>query len=123
MVIETYLQNLLQSSPSITSQTTQIYPLTLPQNPNLPAITWQIISAVNQTALDGTQLITRYRIQVDCWADTYGQAVTLRSAVSSSLSGYIDEPNNVSILSITSHDQYDHEGLVYIASIEFYLSA
>jgi len=57
----------------------RIYPIDLPQDTTLPAVTYQIISAVIESIHDEavTSGLAHVVYQVDAWAATYSAAVTL----------------------------------------------
>lgn len=47
---------------------TRIHPVRLPQNVALPAVSFQIISALRPSAFVSDTGDVRYRVQIDCWA-------------------------------------------------------
>lgn len=67
---------------------TRIYPLVLPEACQYPAITYQLISAVEIYTNDGPLGEVRARIQIDTWAKRYSQAKTVDQAVRASLNGF-----------------------------------
>jgi len=71
-----------------TAPTTRIYPLSLPQRPTLPALTYSWISATRIPVMDAPIGMASPRVQVDCWADTYLVAVELFEAVRQRLDGF-----------------------------------
>jgi len=68
---------------------TRIYALFLPQDPTLPAITYQRISGPRIQELNAATEWGRARIQYDCWSTTYLGAQTLAAAVRRSLNGHV----------------------------------
>ena len=60
---------------------TRIYPLMLPQDCPLPAVTYQLISDVPTVNLDGDADLSNARVQVDVWATSYGGAATAAAQV------------------------------------------
>jgi hypothetical protein len=56
-----------------------------PQGKPLPAITLTLVSDVRDQTMAGLQVTQGPLIQVDCWALTYAETVTLREAVISLL--------------------------------------
>jgi hypothetical protein len=66
---------------------TRIYPIIMPQNPTLPAVTYQKISGVVDYVMDGTS-IKRPRIQVDAWAKSYGAVRGVAEQVKAALDRY-----------------------------------
>lgn len=67
---------------------TRVYPMFLPQNPTLPAITYQRVSGERDRSLTGLNSLSHPRIQFDCWAETYAEAKTLGEEVISALNDY-----------------------------------
>lgn len=59
---------------------TRVYPGRLPQGATMPAITYNRISTVRDASHSGAGLAWA-RFQLDCWAETYGAADTLATAV------------------------------------------
>jgi hypothetical protein len=60
----------------------RVRPDILPESSALPAITYFHIAGEPQTSIDGfTSNLTRYLIQIDCWALLYSQVVALALAV------------------------------------------
>lgn len=68
---------------------TRMYPLVLPQDPTLPALTYQRISGPRIHKLTGTTGRARARLEIDSWAETYTEAQSLAAAVRASLDGFI----------------------------------
>lgn len=81
MSAETTLYGVLAADAGVTALAgTRIYPLLLPQEPTLPAITYQRISttAVHTRSGNGLAFV---RLQLDCFAATYAGAKSLAAAV------------------------------------------
>jgi hypothetical protein len=64
-----------------------------PQAKTLPAITLTLIPTPRDYHMGGAQATQHYRVQVDCWAETYKAAHELREAVIAEL-----EPANSAFL-------------------------
>jgi hypothetical protein len=64
---------------------TRIYPITMPQNPTLPAVTYQKISGVVDY---GVSSIKRPRFQFDAWASSYSSARAVAEQIKSALNRY-----------------------------------
>lgn len=61
---------------------TRVYPVQLPQDADLPAVTFQRISTRPVTHRDSTvPTYSRPRYQFNCWAASFDDAVTLRAAL------------------------------------------
>ena len=66
----------------------KIYPLAIEQDTVLPAITYFKVSDVPEHAMGADASIKTVRIQVSCWAETYGAAKSLELQVKTALSRY-----------------------------------
>jgi hypothetical protein len=119
-MIETALYNVLSGMPAIIAITTadRIYPAILPTEPTLPELTYAFVGGTVKPTMDtrGTQ---KSRVQLDCWGNSYPDAVTLRNAVIDSLAGYADA--NFSTQILQTIDFFEHEALQYRAVVEVYL--
>ena len=99
---------------------TRIYPLVLPKDPTFPAITYSFIAGSSQATSDGfgTQ---RQLAEVNCWGDTYLDAITLRYAVIMALAQY--SAPGIFIQFSMSRDLFDQDSLEYRAIAEFYVTS
>lgn len=91
--MEIALRALLASSAAIASLipdlNRQITWGILPQGTPLPAIVLNVISGQDDSIhQQGTGGLWRFRVQIDCYGDTYLPAVTLANAVTDTLHGY-----------------------------------
>jgi hypothetical protein len=119
MILEQNIASVIQAQVSIAALVgTRVYPIVIPEEPTLPAICYQIVGSSSRQTLN-THGLQKIRLQIDCWGDSYGDAVTLRDAVATSLDGYEDA--NVQFLLLSKSDFFDHELLQYRALIEFYI--
>lgn len=64
-----------------TGSVTRAYPVTMPQNAALPAVTYNVISAQRAAAFGSDTGDVRYRVQIDCWSDAAPGAATSADAV------------------------------------------
>lgn len=86
-MIEAGLFQLLSTATAITAICqTRIYPVVLPTGPKYPAMTYQVIVAPQSQTMN-TAGMQHWRLQFDCWGDTYGDAVSLRAALIKTLNG------------------------------------
>lgn len=76
----------------------RIYPILMPQESTLPAITYQRISTRDSYAHDGVQCLSKVRMQFDCYAETLLAAEAVAAAVRASLDGQRATWGAVSIL-------------------------
>jgi hypothetical protein len=118
-MIETVFRSALTSATSVTAIVgTRIYPLVLPTDPTLPAIEFTFVAGLNIPTMDSMG-VQKYRVEVNCWGDTYDDAVSLRYAVVKALSGYTS--GNSSIQYLMPQDDFDDDLLQYRATAEFYV--
>ena len=97
---------------------TKIYPLTMPQDIELPYVTYSIISDVPEHAMGADPNIRTIRIQVSCWADTYDEAKAIEVQVKAALSRY-RSGNFKDVFFDSSLDLYDGEEGVYHVPCDF----
>lgn len=98
----------------------RIYPVMLPQNPVMPALTYQIISRVPDYVLAGPSGLVAKRVQVNCWASRefsangYITALNVAAAVRVAMDGYSGIwPGGFEILRSkldNQHDDFEPEG-------------
>lgn len=105
---------------------TRIFPKALPQNPPLPAITYQRISrtALADT-LEGPGTLVRPRVQIDTWAKTDAEAITVGAAVRRALNGFrgpvAGEPDVQRIALDNVEDSIDAELLLHRQRADFFV--
>lgn len=124
-MIEAGLFSLLSGTPAVAAIAgARIYPLVLPTDGELPAVTYQVVGARPDPTLQ-TSGFQRWRIQCDCWAEDYSAAAGLRDALTTALNGYQGTLSDGTILQnaelIQPIDHFDHEALQYRCTVEFYL--
>jgi hypothetical protein len=96
------------------------YPLVIPEGATLPAATYSFVGGTANPTLN-TSGLTRYRVEVSCYGQTYSDAVTLRSTVKTALNGYTDP--NMTIEWVRSTDFFEHELLQFRCLSEFYVTS
>jgi hypothetical protein len=120
-MIEESLFTLLSTAAQITALCgTRIYPAVLPEKAILPAIHYLFVGGSSQATND-TYGVQEYRVEVNCWGNSYNDAVTLRHAVIATLAQYRDA--NMFIRFLMNRDLFEHDALQYRAIAEFYLTA
>ncbi len=119
--MEQEFQAVLAAATSVTSllaSATSIYPIVVPTDAPLPAIDYKVVGGSGKPSFN-TRGMFRARMEVNCWGETYGDAVTLRTAVVQAIDGYSD--GTLSILFLQPQDFFDYELLQYRAMCEFYV--
>lgn len=112
-----YLDNHAGLSEEVDSR---IYPLLLPQNPTLPAVTYVRISSPELHTFERA-FLPHPRFQFDCWAESYARAKDVAAQVQAALDLYRgamgDYTVEVSILD-GERDMYDAETKIWHVIIE-----
>lgn len=112
MSVETELRARLIADATVNGLVgTRIYPEVLPQNPTLPAITYQDISMTSVQNLAGAAGMLMRRVQIDSFAATRVGVVALADAIRASLDGYIGTltTTKVVIRHALERSEYDDE--------------
>lgn len=76
----------------------RVYPTTRPQNATYPLITYLVVSSVPEDAFNRAQLSRRTRMQIECWARTHHDAMTLAQEVTTAVLGFFG--NQVPVYSL-----------------------
>lgn len=96
----------------------RIYPIIAPQRAPTIRITYSIVFGETQNSLDGfTSGLTRYRVQLDCWSQSFDVARRLALAVRNRLKVAATSFQSV-IVSFPSIDDYEDEAELYRRSLE-----
>ena len=96
----------------------KIYPLTLPQDIELPALTYFKVSDIPEHAMGSDADIKTVRMQVSCWADTYKVVKAIEVQVKAALSRY--RSGNIQDCFLDgSLDLYDSEVDIFHVPIDF----
>ena len=117
-MLESKLYTALSGSTKITvlsSVSTRIYPLIVPQQSAFPVITYARISGGQQNDLFGYSGIENPRIQIDCWAETYKEIKTIAENVHSVLSTV----TTFRAILISDMDFYENDVELYRESMDF----
>lgn len=85
---------------AVTASGGRVYPERWPQDVTFPAITYQLISAVPEAALNRTVGAWRDLYQIDCYAQTRSAVVTLSTQVQAALYAFHGTTINVLSLAI-----------------------
>ena len=93
--MEEALRSILADAPEVSAIVeTRIHPGELPQGATLPALSYRLITAAPQYAMDASDGVTESRVEINCWSEgseglsAYAEAKLLARAVKSALSGY-----------------------------------
>ena len=113
MQIESILRSVLVADPAVAALVgTRAYQTALPREPTFPAITYQMVSRV-QDSLTG---LVQARVQYTCLATTWKGAAELADAVRCALHGYRGVRDGARIEEIQyagQHDDHDETTGIY----------
>lgn len=94
----------------------RIYPLKLPQNVTLPAITYSRVSGERGKQLAGLTGYARPTFQFDLWAQSYNSCKLLAKAVRESLDGFqgtMDSETVYRVQILNEIDDFEEDLIVY----------
>ncbi len=91
----------------------RIYPLIAPQNPTLPYITYQRISKIPTTNMDGISSLDMGRFQIDIWSLTYSEGLDIAKLLERSFD-FIGQLDN-------QLEDYDSGSKLYRQTLDFIL--
>jgi hypothetical protein len=115
-MIEELIYSNLSTATSVTALVVdRIYPLLMPQDPTLPAVTYQRISDNPINSLSGHGGLDNPRIQIDCWATSYSGVKTLSNAVIKAM----DSSTAYKSLRMSDQDLYEDGTEIYRVSMDF----
>ena len=103
---------------------TRLYPLKLPQDPTVPAMTFQWISGQRAHAADGAVGLASPRVQFDCWAETYLEVEAVFEALRKRLDGFRGTAGASRVQGAffeTERDDYEDEARLYRRSADFFI--
>ena len=105
MTVGTLLYDALVADGSIAALVDdRVYPIQLPQDPTLEALTYQRISNTEQR---GTTELRETRYQINCWAERYQESQDLATVVKSAM----EEWSIPSKTPLPEKEQPSNEGL------------
>lgn len=92
----------------------------LPQGTALPFCALYRVSGFDDTTLDGRSGWIEGRVQVDCYGDSYGDAITASRAITAGLSGYRGGPIwHARLESIRDRPEEDGGDVIQRVSLDF----
>ncbi len=102
-------------------QSKRIYPISLPQEPTLPATTYFQVSALPDQTHQAEIVFDRPRYQFDCYAATYLEAHSLTDALLDALLAWHSHESNYAALYDNQQDIPEPELSRYRVQIDFFL--
>jgi hypothetical protein len=115
-MIEEALYSHLSTSTGLTALVSdRIYPIMMPQDPTLPAITYQRISNSPVNTIGGFASLDNPHIQFDCWATSYSSV----KALGDKLRKTIAAATTFNALQMSDQDLYEADTEIYRVSMDF----
>ncbi|SEB40701.1 DUF3168 domain-containing protein [Terriglobus roseus] len=108
-MLEEGLFQLLTSDSDVASCiSTRYFPLMLPDDAALPAVTYQRVSTVTSPTLNGFTDLVQVRLQIDTWATTYADARRAAQAIQNAIEGFLGTlPDGTAVAAATLLSQMD----------------
>jgi hypothetical protein len=98
-----------------THVSTRIYPMMMPQNVTLPAISYQRISNAPQYSMSGPCGMDNPRIQVDVWTTGYGAAKAIGDQVRKAM----NTATAFKAVQLSDQDMFEPDLEIYRVSMDF----
>ncbi|AKP75036.2 hypothetical protein Psal006b_03610 (plasmid) [Piscirickettsia salmonis] len=98
-----------------------VFPMVLPKNQILPAVTYQVIGGDRRYSLDAQAHLQKKTIQISCIAKTYQECKLMQDNITEQLNGYHNE--NIQLITFESElDQYEQDTKTYRTNLTFHLT-
>jgi hypothetical protein len=116
MIEATIYSTLTNDSAVAAIVSARVYPVTLPQEATLPAITYSIVGGPRDIGLGGASGTGRARVRIDCWATEYLAVKSLLIAARAALDAL-----SGAVAAMGEVDFYEDEDGVYRKTIDYYI--
>lgn len=93
----------------------RVYPVVLPQGVTLPALTYQVISDVPESDLDGDSDLRNLRVQVYGWSEGYAECKNIALQIRAAMDG----AQAFSATRTTGRDHYEATKHLHYSHLEF----
>jgi len=90
----------------------RVYRVHLPQDPTLPAVTYQRIDTPREYSHDGESFLVHPRFQISCWAGTQSGGEAVANQVRAALAGWPDAYGGAAFVE-SQADLYDPDTAIY----------
>ena len=111
MTIEEAIQTYLVNTAAVAALLgNRIYPNNIPQDSELPAAAYQVITTTDDDTHDGPSGWTEINLQITVDADTYGQAKLASRAINTALNGTSGTLSGIQVYYISRQNAYDGYG-------------
>lgn len=93
----------------------RVYPVILPQGVTFPAITYQVISDVPESDLDGDSELRNLRVQVNCWSEGYAECKNISAQIRAAM----DSAVGFSAIRSGGRDNYEATNHLHYSMMDF----
>lgn len=115
-MVETKIYTLLAGNATVARKiNTRIYPVVMPQDVKLPAITYQRNEATKVNTLSGYSGLANPHIVINCWGRNYDEVKALGADVHAAMNGAVTFRG----LLTNELDGYDPDLLLYVVSQDY----
>lgn len=115
-VLETKIYTVLSGNVTVAAAvSSRIYPLLMPQNAALPAITYQRINSDPANTLEGFSNLENAHIVVNAWGTRYDVVKELAEDIHAAMNG----ADTFKALMVNDLDGYDPDAGLYVVSQDF----
>lgn len=122
MSVETVLRDRMTTHAGLTALiNSRCYPLTIPQNATMPALSYFRVSTVRHSAMGADCGLVTARFQVSVWADSFSSARDVANQVRSALQRWSTTSGTViqDIFYLNETDLYDPQVEVHHTACDF----
>lgn len=95
----------------------RVFPLTMPQDTKKNSIVYAIVGDLENTGLCGVKVTSMVAVQVDVFAQTYGESVNIMNEAVAALHGSFNVAN------LSTYEMYEDITLKYRQIIDFQLKS
>lgn len=126
-MMEAGLQGLLAADEGVAAIAAgRIYPVNLPEQISGPSATYRVISNIEEYTLDGPTGMMTARVQIDAWAEVYGDAKALAKAIHDALDSFTGAfPDGTAVANVwldnAATDGYDADARLYRMQADYRL--
>jgi hypothetical protein len=115
-ILETRIYSLLASNPTIKQRiNTRIYPVVMPQDVTLPAISYQRIASGPENTMTGFSGLKQSNVIINAWARTYDEAKQIAAEIHAAMETATEFDNVL----INEMDGFDQDVNLYVVSHDY----
>ena len=125
MLVE--LRNFILADPTVAALIgTRMYPITMPQKPTLPSVTYQVVSGTSRAVMLHDDNLPMTRVQIDAWSLTMSVSMQVDDAIRSLFHNFVGAELGGSpgvyvagVLKDNPRNDYESDTLLYRVSRDY----